>query len=111
MSVAGIMKGVDDEATALFNKRSTNNPDGENIKKGITKEEIGDKIIMYIRNGFWVCLSVFVIYYSNFFHNLFLNPKINETFFEISMTGYTMIVMLIIYTTFILPIFYGVKSI
>lgn len=27
------------------------------------------------------------------------------------MAGYTMIVMLILYTTFILPIFYGVKSI
>ena len=66
---------------------------------------------MYIKNGFWVCLSVFVIYYSNFFHHLFLNPNINETFFQISMAGYTMIVMLIIYTTFVLPIFYGINSI
>ena len=66
---------------------------------------------MYVKSAFWVGLSIIVIYYSNFFHNLFLNPKINEVFFQISMAGYTMIVMLILYTAFVLPIFFGIDSI
>jgi hypothetical protein len=66
---------------------------------------------MYARNAFWVALAIFVIYYSNFFHNLFRNPNINEFFFEICVAGYTMIVALIIYTTFVLPKFYQAKSI
>lgn len=107
MSTMGIMKGVDDEATALF-KKNRGNSEG---KKNMTKEDIGDRILMYIRNGFWVAMAAVVIYYSNFFHHLFSNPKINEIFFEISMTGYTIIVMLIIYTTFVLPLCMGIKSI
>lgn len=71
---------------------------------------MAERLLMYMRNGFWVSLALFVLYYSNFFHHLFLNPKINPLFFEISMTGYTIIVLLIIYSAFILPIFYGIKS-
>lgn len=73
MSVAGIMKGVDDEAKTLFDKREPSN----RVSKEMSREQLGDKILMYLRNGFWVALAVVVIYYSNFFHNLFLNPKIN----------------------------------
>ena len=66
---------------------------------------------MYMKNLFWVSIGGATLYYSNFFHHLFLNPNINQVFFEISMAGYTAIVMLILYTSFILPIFYGVTSI
>lgn len=66
---------------------------------------------MYVRNAIWIGIVVAVIYYSNFFHHLFTNPKINPLFFEISMAGYTMIILLILYTTFILPRFYGVEDI
>lgn len=66
---------------------------------------------MYLKNAFWVSVGAAVLYYSNFFHHLFLNPKINPVFFEISMAGYTAIVFLILYSSFILPIFYGITSI
>ena len=77
MSVAGIMKGVDDEAKSLFKKNDDLGNGIDQPKKSMTKEDLGDKILMYLRNAFWVCLAVAVIYYSNFFHHLFLNPKIN----------------------------------
>ena len=38
MSVSGIMKGVDDQATTLFQKRSTNNYGDKHKKGNITKE-------------------------------------------------------------------------
>ena len=38
MSVSGIMKGVDDQATTLFQKRSTNNYGDKNKKGNIAKE-------------------------------------------------------------------------
>lgn len=66
---------------------------------------------MYIRNGFWVVVAALVIYYSNFFHHLFTNPNINELFFQISMTGYTIIVSLMIFTTFIMPRISGTSDI
>ena len=66
---------------------------------------------MYFKSLFWVGLAVLTIYYSNFFHHLFKNPKINEVFFQISMAGYTMIIMLILYSSIILPYCFGIKSI
>lgn len=66
---------------------------------------------MYAQSAFWLGLGILAIYQSNFFHNLFRNPKINELFFQISMAGYTVIVALILYSSFILPYFYGIKSI
>lgn len=66
---------------------------------------------MYFKSLMWVGVAVATIYYSNFFHHLFKNPNINEVFFQISMAGYTMIVMLILYTSIILPYCYGIKSI
>lgn len=66
---------------------------------------------MYMKNLFWVCVGAAVLYYSNFFHHLFRNPAINPIFFELSMAGYTAIVLLILYTSFILPVFYGISSI
>ena len=66
---------------------------------------------MYMKNLFWVGLGGATLYYSNFFHHLFHNPNINQVFFEISMAGYTAIFMLILYTTFVLPICYGINSI
>lgn len=80
-------------------------------KKGMSSEQLGDKILMYFKCAFWVGLAVMTIYYSNFFHHLFKNPKINEVFFQISMAGYTIIVMLILYSSIILPYIYKVKSI
>lgn len=87
-----------------------NNIKTKEKKKGLRPEEIGDKILMYLLNGFWVSVGFSVLYYSNFFHHFFLNPKINQLFFEICITGYTVLVMLILYAGFILPIFYGINS-
>lgn len=66
---------------------------------------------MYVQSAIWLGVAVLAVYYSNFFHHLFRNPKINEVFFQISMTGYTMIVMLIIYSSFVLPYWFKIKSI
>lgn len=66
---------------------------------------------MYVQSAAWLAIGVLAVYYSNFFHHLFHNPKINEVFFQISMAGYTMIVMLIIYSSFVLPYWFKVKSI
>lgn len=52
-----------------------------------------------------------VIYYSNFFHHLFGNPKINEVFFQLSMVGYTFIVILMCFSSFVLPYYYKLQSI
>jgi len=66
---------------------------------------------MYIRNGFWVIVAAAVIYYSNFFHNLFKNPNINELFFQISAAGYTIIVSIMLFTSFIMPRISGTTDI
>lgn len=66
---------------------------------------------MYLRNGFWVIIAGVTIYYSNFFHHLFKNPNINELFFQLSMTGYTMIVCLMVFSTFIMPRIAGTSDI
>jgi hypothetical protein len=66
---------------------------------------------MYLRNAFWVIVAVVVIYYSNFFHNLFSNPNINELFFQISVAGYTIIFSLMIFTSFIMPRIAGTNNI
>jgi hypothetical protein len=66
---------------------------------------------MYIRNGFWAIVAGVTIYYSNFFHHLFKNPNINELFFQLSMTGYTMIVCLMVFSTFIMPRIAGTSDI
>jgi hypothetical protein len=66
---------------------------------------------MYVRNAFWVCLAVAAVYYSNFFHNLFHNKKINEVFFQIAIAGYTIIHLLMLYTTFVIQYWYKIKSI
>lgn len=66
---------------------------------------------MYLRNGFWVLVAVVTVYYSNFFHHLFRNPNINELFFQLSMTGYTMIVCLMVFSTFIMPRIAGTSDI
>ena len=70
---------------------------------------LGDKILAYVKSAFWVGLGVVAIYYSNFFHHLFTNPKIHPLFFEICIAAYTMIILLILYITFILPVFFGIK--
>ena len=62
---------------------------------------------MYLRNLFWVCVSAFTIYYSNFFHNLFTNPAINELFFHIAMAGYTILLMLMLFAAFVMPYISG----
>ena len=66
---------------------------------------------MYLRNGLWVIVAAVTIYYSNFFHHLFKNPNINEFFFQLSMTGYTMIVCLMVFSTFIMPRIAGTSDI
>jgi hypothetical protein len=42
---------------------------------------------------------------------LFKNPNINELFFQLSMTGYTMIVCLMVFSTFIMPRIAGTSDI
>jgi len=68
-------------------------------------------MLMYLRNGFWVAVAAIVIYYSNFFHNLFRNPNINELFFQISMAGYTIIVTIMLFATFVMPRIAGTSDI
>lgn len=82
-----------------------------NINKPTRSEEIGDKILMYLRNAFWLVAGALTLYYSNFFHHLFRNPNINELFFEISMAGYTIIFGLMIFSSFIMPRISGIKDI
>lgn len=72
---------------------------------------LGDKILSYVKSAIFVAIAVAVIYYSNFFHHLFNNPKVNHLFFQICAAAYTIIVLLIIYITFVLPVFFGVKDI
>ena len=66
---------------------------------------------MYIKNTIWLAIGIATIYYSNFFHHLFRNPKVNPLYFEISMAAYTIIALLILYTTFVLPIFFKIQNI
>ena len=80
-------------------------------QKNIHKEELGEKILMYVRNAFWIVVGVLTVYYSNFFHHLFHNPKINELFFEISMSGYTIILCLMLFSSFIMPRISGITDI
>lgn len=72
---------------------------------------LGDKILAYIKSAIFVGIAIAVIYYSNFFHHLFTNPKVNPLFFEICVAAYTIIILLILYISFILPVFFGVKDI
>lgn len=72
---------------------------------------LGDKILSYVKSAIFVTIAIAVIYYSNFFHHLFRNPKVNPLFFEICVAGYTIIILLILYITFILPVCFGVKDI
>lgn len=103
------MKPADDESSTLL--KDVRPYSGDKERRPLKPEEIGEKVLMYMKNLFWVSVGGAVLFYSNFFHHLFRNPNINQVFFEISMAGYTAIVMLILYTSFVLPIFYGVKSI
>ena len=58
---------------------------------------------MYLRCTFWVIVGALTVYYTNFFHHLFRNPNINDIFFQVSMSGYTIIVCLMIFSSFIMP--------
>jgi hypothetical protein len=66
---------------------------------------------MYLRNAFWLAVGVITIYYSNFFHHLFRNPNINDLFFQISIAGYTIIISLMLFTTFIMPRIAGTDNV
>ena len=98
----------EDQSNQLLNGRPQ--PSRPSLKL-TPSEQLGEKILMYLKSAMWVGIAVATIYYSNFFHHLFKNPNINEVFFQISMAGYTMIVMLILYTSIILPYCFGIKSI
>lgn len=56
-------------------------------------------------------VGALTVYYTNFFHHLFRNTNINELFFEISMTGYTMVVCLMLFSSFVMPRISGIKNI
>jgi uncharacterized membrane protein HdeD (DUF308 family) len=75
------------------------------------REELADKILMYLRNGFWVIVAAIVIYYSNFFHHLFRNPNVNELFFQITVAGYTFLVALMLFASIIMPRIAGTSDI
>ena len=66
---------------------------------------------MYARSLFWAGVGALTVYYTNFFHHLFRNPNINDLFFEISMTGYTIIMCLMIFSSFIMPRISGITNI
>lgn len=51
------------------------------------------------------------LYYTNFFYQLFHSPKIFEPFFTISMVCYTVIIVLTLYISFVLPHLYKVESV
>lgn len=72
---------------------------------------LGDKILDYIKSAIWIAIAGAVIYYSNFFHHLFNNQKINPLFFEICVAAYVISILLVIYISLILPVFFGVNQV
>jgi hypothetical protein len=70
MSITG-----NDESSTLLSDQI--NLQQKTKNKGFSAEQFGDKVLMYVKSIFWVGLAIFTIYYSNFFHHLFHNPKIN----------------------------------
>lgn len=81
---------------------------GEPKKK---PKPLPDVILGYITAFMWVCASVVCLYYTNFFYQLFHSPKIYEPFFTISMVSYTVIIVLTLYISFVLPHFYKVENV
>ena len=53
----------------------------------------------------WVLASVFVVYYSNFFHNIWENEKINNLFFAMSLISFGVFSSISVYATFLTPSF------
>ena len=101
-----VLKHADEQELGLLKKEKEPASKPKN-----RAQDIGDQIIRYIRNGFWVLVAAAVIYYSNFFHNLFKNPNINEFFFQISATGYTIVISLMLFTSFIMPRISGIHDV
>ena len=104
-----VLKAGEEEELGLLKKEI--HETGRLAYKTTPREELGDKIIKYVRNAFWVAVGILTVYYSNFFHHLFRNPNINELFFQISMAGYTIIGCLMLFTSFIMPRIAGTHDI
>lgn len=96
-----VLRAAEEEELGLL-KKDIHTAD-QKLSTPLHSEQLGDKIIMYMRNAFWVVVGGFTLYFSNFFHHLFRNPNINELFFEISVAGYTIVFGLMIFSSFIMP--------
>ena len=70
-----VLRAGDEEEMGLL-KKDINKAD-INRMRDTKREELGDKIIMYVRSAFWVMVGAATVYYTNFFHHLFRNPHIN----------------------------------
>lgn len=59
----------------------------------------------------WVSLAAGCLYYTNFFHHLFHNPKILEPYFTISIACYSVIIVLTLFISFVLPHVYKIENV
>ena len=48
----------------------------------------------------WVLATIFVVYYSNFFFNIWQNPKVNTLFFSIALITFGIFASIAIYVSF-----------
>lgn len=58
----------------------------------------------------WVTTALSSIYISNFFYNIFNNPKIREPFFSISMTSFSFLAVYAIFVSYALPMVFKIKN-
>ena len=80
MSKSGpVLKAGEEEELGLL-KKEIREVDGERLKYK-HREELADKVILYVKSAFWVIIGAGTVYYTNFFHHLFKNPNINDLFF------------------------------
>ena len=79
-STGPVLKASEEEELGLLKKELRESEMKEKDKYKY-REELADKIILYLRSAFWVVVGVVTIYYTTFFHHLFRNPNINELFF------------------------------
>jgi hypothetical protein len=85
----------------------------QNKPAGLERREqpLPDKILAYLLSLMWVGLAAGCLYYSNFFYQLFHNPKILEPFFTVSMACYSVVIILTVFISFVLPLVYKIENV
>lgn len=83
----------------------------ENVRPKSKLDEIGEvlyKVFCIVEHYVHALLSVvvagFVIYYTNFFYNLFFNPYVDQRYFVLFLIFFTICTGLVLYVSFYLPI-------